>query len=220
MPNRLPAFPQAGAATSAVVADVERQQVRRRSAQTDCFLVARTCRWWSIQPPAAAADANAQGGGAGRGTGGGRGQMTPEQQAAMQQAQQKQKDWRAAATPATWKAVRKQFDDAGINLRILCYNMGAKITDDINYAFRMARDLGVQAISSTSTVPVTKRVAPFANNYKIMWGGHGHDEVQDPNQFAKPETFAEIISFSPYIGVNLDIGHFTAAGYDAGSYIK
>jgi hypothetical protein len=47
----LAGLPQAGAATSAVVADVERQQVRRRSAQTDCFLVARTCRWWSIQPP-------------------------------------------------------------------------------------------------------------------------------------------------------------------------
>jgi sugar phosphate isomerase/epimerase len=158
---------------------------------------------------------------AGAGGGRGRGQLSPEQQAAMQDAQKKVADWRASATPATWKAVRKQFDDAGIDLRILCYNMAAAITDDdIDYAFRMARDLGVQAISSTSTVPVAKRVAPFADKYKIMWGGHGHDDVEDPNQFAKPETFAEIMSFSPYIGVNLDIGHFTAAGYDAVSYIK
>jgi sugar phosphate isomerase/epimerase len=168
--------------------------------------------------PAPAAGPGGPGGGPG---GGGRAQMTPEQQAALQTAQQAAKDWRAAATPATWQAVRKQFDDAGINLRILCYNMAANITDDdIDYAFRMARDLGVQAISSTSTVPVAKRVAPFADKYKITWGGHGHDEVEDPNQFAKPETFAEIMSFSPYIGVNLDIGHFTAAGYDAVSYIK
>ena len=156
------------------------------------------------------------------GQGGGRGRnMTPEQQAAMQEAQKKLADWRASATAATWKGVRKQFDDAGIDLRILCYNMGANITDDdIDYAFRMARDLGVQAISSTSTVPVAKRVAPFATKYKIMWGGHGHDDVEDPIQFAKPETFAEIMSFGPYIGVNLDIGHFTAAGYDAVAYIK
>jgi sugar phosphate isomerase/epimerase len=156
------------------------------------------------------------------GPGGGRGRnMTPEQQQAIQDAQQKQKDWRASTTTATWKGLRKQFDDAGINLRILCYNMSTTITDDeINYAFGMARDLGVQAISSSSTVSVAKRVAPFADKYKMMWGGHGHDNVTDPEQFAKPETFAEIMSFSKYIGVNLDIGHFTAAGYDAVSYIK
>ena len=157
-------------------------------------------------------------GGAG---GGGRGPATPEQQAAMQEAQKKVADWRAAANAATWKAVSKQFSDAGIKLRILCYNMPASITDDeIDYAFRMARDLGVEAISSSSTVPVAKRVAPFADKYKIKWGGHGHDDVEDPIQFAKPETFTEIMSFSPYIGVNLDIGHFTAAGFDAVSYIK
>jgi sugar phosphate isomerase/epimerase len=168
--------------------------------------------------------ANNAGRGAGGpgGGGGGRGRnMTPEQQQAIADAQQKQKDWRAAATTATWKGVRKQFDDAGIDLRILCYNMGTTITDDeIDYAFRMARDLGVQAISSSSTVSVAKRVAPFADKYKMMWGGHGHDNVTDPEQFAKPETFAEIMTFSKYIGVNLDIGHFTAAGYDAVSYIK
>jgi sugar phosphate isomerase/epimerase len=160
-------------------------------------------------------------GAGGPGGGRGRGQMTPEQQAAMQDAQKKASEWRATTTPETWKALRKQFDDAGIDLRILCYNMGTTITDDeIDYAFRMARDLRVQAISSSSTVSVAKRVAPFADKYKMMWGGHGHDNVTDPEQFAKPETFAEIMSFSPYIGVNLDIGHFTAAGYDPVSYIK
>lgn len=157
----------------------------------------------------------------GRGGGRGRGPMTPEQQAAMAEAQQKLKDWRAAATPETWKAVRKQFDDAGINLRILCYNMAPNITnDDIDYAFRMARDLGVEAISSTSTIPVAKRVAYFADKYKIMWGGHGHDSIVDPIQFATPASFEYIMSFSPYIGVNLDIGHFTAAGFDAVPFIQ
>ncbi len=158
-----------------------------------------------------------EGGGGGRG----RGPLTPDQQAAMAAAQQKLKDWRAAATPATWQAVRKQFDDAGINLRILCYNMAANISnDDIDYAFRMARDLGVEAISSTSTIPVAKRVAYFADKYKIRWGGHGHDSIVDPIQFATPASFEYIMSFSPYIGINLDIGHFTAAGYDAVPFIQ
>jgi hypothetical protein len=163
----------------------------------------------------------AEGGRGGGGGRGGRAPLTPDQQAAMDEAQKKVADWRAAATPETWKGVRKQFDDAGINLRILCYNMGATTTnDEIDYAFRMARDLGVEAISSTSTIPILKRVAYYADKYKIKWGGHGHDSVVDPIQFATPASFDYIMSFSPYMGVNLDIGHFTAAGFDPVSYIK
>ncbi len=125
-----------------------------------------------------------------------------------------------AANAATWKGVRKQFNDAGVDVQILCYNMNVNTKDDeIDYAFQMARDLGVRAMSCSTTVAVAKRVAPFADKYKIMWGGHGHANIFDDEEFAKPETFKEIMSFSKYIGVNLDIGHFTAAGYDPVAYI-
>jgi sugar phosphate isomerase/epimerase len=141
---------------------------------------------------------------------------TPEQEAA----QKKIADWRMAANTATWKGVRKQFNDAGVDVQILCYNMNVNTKDDeIDYAFQMARDLGVRAMSCSTTVTVAKRVAPFADKYKIMWGGHGHANIFDNEEFAKPETFKEIMSFSKYIGVNLDIGHFTAAGYDPVAYI-
>jgi sugar phosphate isomerase/epimerase len=133
-----------------------------------------------------------------------------------------QQNWRTSAeTMNKYRELRKQFDDAGIDLGVLCYNMNASIGDDeIDYAFRMAQALGVKAISSSSTVTVAKRVASFADKYKLTWAGHGHDDVCDPEQFAKPETFEKIMSFSPYIGVNLDIGHFTAAGYDAVTFIR
>jgi sugar phosphate isomerase/epimerase len=120
-----------------------------------------------------------------------------------------------------YRDLRKQFDDAGINLGILCYNMNGSIADEeIDYAFRMAQALGARSISSSSTVTIAKRVAAFADRYKMTWAGHGHDDVCDPEQFAKPETFEKIMSFSPYIGVNLDIGHFTAGGNDAVAFIR
>ena len=145
-----------------------------------------------------------------------RGPLTPEQEAA----QKKIADWRMAANAATWKGVKKQFNDAGVDVQILCYNMNLNTKDDeIDYAFQMARDLGVRAMSCSTTVAVAKRVAPFADKYKIMWGGHGHANIFDDEEFAKPETFKEIMSYSKYIGVNLDIGHFTAAGYDPVAYI-
>src|SRR5262249_38931975 len=153
--------------------------------------------------------------------GGGRSQMTPEQQEAQRQQQEAFRKWRMATSPETFKAVKKKFNDAGIDVQILCFNQRMTATDDeIEYAFQMAKALGVKAISSSSTVSFAKRVAPFADKHKIVWGGHGHSNVTDPEEFATPQSFATIMSFSKYIGVNLDIGHFTAANFDAVAYIK
>ena len=148
----------------------------------------------------------------------GRGQApTPE----MRAAQQALKEWRAAVKPDTFVPVRKQFTDAGIDLRLLCYNMGVNIDDsEIDYAFRMAKTLGVKAMSSSSTVTVAQRVAPIAEKYRLPWGAHGHDNVKDPEQFATPETFAKVMAMGKYMWVNLDVGHFTAAGYDAVQFIR
>jgi sugar phosphate isomerase/epimerase len=159
--------------------------------------------------------------GAPKAPGGGGRNPSPEQRAAMDEYRKSLTAWQKATTPATFEAVLAKFKDAGIDLHILCYNMGRKIEDDeIDYAFRMAKALKVKSMSSSSTVTVAKRVAPFADKYKIMWGGHGHDNVDDPEEFAKPETFEQIMSFSKYIGVNLDIGHFHAAGYDPVPFIE
>jgi sugar phosphate isomerase/epimerase len=144
--------------------------------------------------------------------------LSPEQQ----KFRQDQAAWRTSSeTMNKYRDLRKQFDDAGIELALLCYNMNGNIADEeIDYAFRMAQALGVKGITSSSTVTIAKRVAAFADKYKMIWAGHGHDDVCDPEQFAKPETFELIMSLSPYIYVNLDIGHYTAAGYDAVPFIR
>lgn len=147
--------------------------------------------------------------------------LTPEQQTQVDEGRRARQAWRKTTTPATWEKVRKTFDDAGIHLDLLCYNMGPHIEDDeIDHAFRMARALKVHAISSTSTVAVARRVAPVADKYEIVWGGHNHAEVNDPNEFASLESFETILSLGKYIGANLDIGHMTAANLDAVGFIQ
>jgi sugar phosphate isomerase/epimerase len=147
--------------------------------------------------------------------------MSPEQQEAQRQQQEALRKWRMTTSPETFKSVKKKFNGAGIDVQILCFNQRVTATDDeIEYAFQMAKALGVRAISSSSTVSFAKRVAPFADKHKIMWGGHGHSNVTDPEEFATPQSFATIMSFSKFIGVNLDIGHFTAANFDAVAYVK
>jgi len=153
--------------------------------------------------------------------GGGRAPLTPEQQAERQAAQEKLAKWRADTGPSTWKAVRKKFNDAGVEVALLCYNMQDSMKDDdIEYGFTMAEGLGVKAISTSTTLTMAKRIAPLADKHKIMVGYHGHDQTNDPNQTATLESYDTLLAYGGYNGINLDIGHFTAANYDAVAFIK
>ena len=172
--------------------------------------------------------------GGGGGGGGRRGGTppTPEQIAARDAAAKAVKDWRASATEATFKPVRQKITDAGIDLRLLCYNMRDNRTnpdgsvspgtqdDEIEYAFMMAKWLGVEAMSTSTQVSMAKRIAPFADKHKMMVGFHGHANTTDKNEVASPETFDAVMAASKYHGANLDIGHYTEAGYDPVAFIQ
>jgi len=154
---------------------------------------------------------------AGRGGGGPRGApLTPEQQAERDAAIKALHDWRMAATEATFAPVRKKIQDAGIELKILCYNMNVKTTqdDEIEYAFRMSKALGVAAISTSTQVSMAKRLAPFAEKHKMRVGFHGHANTTNPDEVATPESFEAVMAASKYLCANLDVGHYTEAGYD------
>jgi sugar phosphate isomerase/epimerase len=129
--------------------------------------------------------------------------------------------WRLTVPLEELKATRKKFDDAGIN--ISAYNLSFKddFTDEeIDRGFVMTKALGVDLITASSTITAAKRVAPFAEKHGINVAFHGHSDVAHPNEFAKPESFAEALAMSKRYSINLDIGHFTAANYDALEYIK
>ncbi len=153
--------------------------------------------------------------------GGGRPQLTPEQIAERQAAQEKLTQWRASTNANTWKGVTKKFNDAGVDVALLCYNMQDSMKDeDIEYGFTMAKALGVKAITTSTTLTMAKRIAPIADTHKMMVGYHGHDATNDPNQTATLESYDTLMGYGKYNGINLDIGHFTAAGYDAVAFIK
>jgi len=158
----------------------------------------------------------------GRSGGGRRGALTPEQQAERDAAAKALRDWRMAATEATFKPVRKKIEDAGIDLKLLCYNMNVRTTEDneIEYAFMMAKALGVGAISTSTQVSMAKRLAPFAEKHKMMVGFHGHANTTNPDEVATPESFAAVMAASKYLGANLDVGHYTEAGYDPVAFLQ
>ncbi|HUB80321.1 MAG TPA: sugar phosphate isomerase/epimerase [Bryobacteraceae bacterium] len=149
------------------------------------------------------------------------GERSPEEKAEMQSAHANLVRWRTSTGAGTWQAVRKRFNDAGVEVALLCYNMNDSMKDDdIEYGFAMAEGLGVKAISTSTTLTMAKRIAPIADKHKLMVGYHGHDQTNDPNQTATLESYDTLMAYGGYNGINLDIGHFTAANYDAVAFIK
>ncbi len=140
--------------------------------------------------------------------------------AAREKARQDLRNWRLTVSMDHFKDLKKKFDDAGIHIYAYNYSFNNSFTDDeIERGFEFAKALGVRAITASTTISVAKRVAPFADKHKVIVAMHGHSDIKDPEQFAKPESFQAAMDMSKYFWVNLDIGHFFAAGYDPVAYI-
>ncbi|MBZ5594922.1 MAG: sugar phosphate isomerase/epimerase [Acidobacteriia bacterium] len=130
--------------------------------------------------------------------------------------------WRATVSMEYFRNVRKKFDDAGIQLYAFNYSFRDDFTDEeIARGFEMAKTLGVSIITASSTLSVVDRVDREAARNQIRVGFHGHSDVKRPNEFSTPESFERAMAGrSPYINVNLDIGHFFAAGFDPVEFIR
>ncbi len=133
---------------------------------------------------------------------------------------QKIREWRLSVPLSYFSGVRKKFDNAGINIYSYNLTLGMDASDaEIDRSFEMAKALGVDIITTSTTVPMAQRMAPFTDKHKMIVGFHGHSDVKDPKQFATPDRFAKALAMSKYYRINLDIGHFTAAGFDPVEYI-
>src|SRR5437762_3185037 len=86
--------------------------------------------------------------------------------------------------------IPSKIGDAGIELRLLCYNMNVRSTTDeeIEYAFMMAQWLGVKAISTSTQVSMAKRLAPFADKHKMLVGFHGHSNTTNADEVCTPAS--------------------------------
>jgi len=156
----------------------------------------------------------------------GGGEMTPDQQAEMRKAMEARAEelrkWRSTVPMSKFGEVRTKFDAAGVDVRLLTFNMNVKTTtdDEIEYAFQLAKALGAKAITTSTQVSMAKRVAPFADKHQFMIGFHGHDQVDRPDEVSTEETFKTVMAASKYIGANLDIGHYTAANGNPIDFIE
>jgi sugar phosphate isomerase/epimerase len=143
---------------------------------------------------------------------------TPEER---QKAREALRRWRLDTPLDHFRGIRKQFESAGLSIAAYNYSPGADFTDEeIDRGFEITKALGAGFITSSTTLAVAKRIVPFAAKHKMDVAMHNHSNTKDPNEFATPESFAAARALSPHFKINLDIGHFTAANYDAVAYIR
>jgi len=130
------------------------------------------------------------------------------------------KQWRTSVPLDEFRRIRKKFDDAGIVLSAYTYGLRSNFTDaEIAHAFEMTKALGVDTLNTSANVSMASRIDRFAGQYKIRTGLHNHASMK-PDEFSTPDDFRKALEGLKHLAINLDIGHFTAAGFDPVNYLE
>lgn len=118
-------------------------------------------------------------------------------------------EWRATVSMDKFKEVKKMFKKAGVSIYAFKPGaLGTSNTDaEIEYALRAAKALGARSV--TVELPKdpahSKRLGALAAKHKVYIGYHNHTQGTDT-------AWDEALSQSPYNSINLDCGHYIAAG--------
>jgi sugar phosphate isomerase/epimerase len=158
------------------------------------------------RPAEAAAGAPAIPGFGGPGGPGGRRELTPEQRAEREAAQDALRKWRLSASMDGFTALRKKYNDAGVHIYAFKLPLTAAMSDDeYAYTFQVAQALGADHI--TMELPtdgtLTRRIGDFAATRKMRVAYHTHEQ-------GSLTAFDEALAQSPWNAINVDIGHYVA----------
>jgi sugar phosphate isomerase/epimerase len=132
-------------------------------------------------------------GGGGRGRRGAPAEQPPKPTDAQREAQL-----------AKCRELRKMYNDAGVNIHIHKIGFGQS-DEEIDFNFQVAKALGCMGITTERSEAMAKRLAPFADKHKIWVGFHNHT-----NNYPVMDKTDPILDYGPYIGFNLDVGHYFA----------
>ncbi len=129
------------------------------------------------------------------------------------------RQWRLSVPLNVFSDIRTKFDAAGVTLTAYNLSFQRDFTDaEIRRGFEMAKALGVDVITASAHLSVIPRVDPIAQEFKMRVGVHNHSNITK-DEFATPDDFAAAMKGTRNIAINLDIGHFTAANFNAVEYL-
>ena len=139
----------------------------------------------------------------------------------FQRLREEARRWRLSVPMTYYRAIRRQFEDAGLRIYFYNVNFNETFTDEErDRTFEAARELGAEGFSSSTVLSEARRLVPFVERHQMFVAMHNHNNLADPDQFATPASFEAALAMSPLFRVTLDIGHFTAGNNDAVAFIR
>ena len=118
-------------------------------------------------------------------------------------------DWRANASMDKFEQFKKMYNDAGVSIYAFKPRaFGQDNTDaEVSYGMRAAKALGATHVTleHPSDDLHTRRLGKLAKKHKVYVGYHGHEQQT-------PTFWDTALGQSTYNAMNLDVGHYVAAG--------
>lgn len=131
------------------------------------------------------------------------------------------KAWRLSTPIDHFVDIRRKFESAGMKVFAFNFLLKDELSDEeVEKGFEITKALGTRIMTASTTLTMAKRTIPFAEKHNVLVAMHGHSNLDDPNQFATLNSFVEGLAMSPLYRVNLDVGHFSAAGFDPVAFIR
>jgi sugar phosphate isomerase/epimerase len=122
------------------------------------------------------------------------------------------KKWRLGVSMDKFKALRKLYNDAGVNIyAVKILDQGpadlsyVKSDDELDYVFNVAAALGCThtTMELTEDTVALKRYGTFGEKHKIYVAYHGHNEIS-------VELYKKAFALSKANMSNVDVGHYVA----------
>lgn len=147
--------------------------------------------------------------------------VSPEVAAARAKAREELAKWRMSVSLDYFRAIRKKFEDAGIEIYGLSGFPGST-EEELGRTFEIAGVLGARLVTLGVTLTAAKRVAPFVEKHSFQVGIQGRPDMNagNPDVIATPANFEEAVSLSKKYWMSFDIGDATGGGYDSFQFVE
>ena len=136
-------------------------------------------------------------------------EFTNEQKEQMKIYQQQVVSWRESVSMDKFIELRKKYNSAGVSIYAFKPNaLNANNTDgEVEFALKAAKALGAKSVTTelTNDPSHSKRLGELGEKHKVYIGYHAHLQATDT-------AWDLALSQSPYNSMNLDCGHYIAAG--------
>ncbi|HLN54628.1 MAG TPA: sugar phosphate isomerase/epimerase [Bacteroidales bacterium] len=117
-----------------------------------------------------------------------------------------QKKWRLSAPMEKFRDLRKMYNDAGVQIHIVKFSPGDWSDEEMDYAFRAAKELGTMGITNEIGEEACKRMGPVAEKHGLKAIFHNHLQPGEPGF-----SFDKFLQYSPANMLNFDAGHYFGA---------